>query len=463
MLKGKSFFGVILILILIFMLIFPINLEATSQAGLDFSIAEILPENQIDESGFFNLLMEPGQEQTIVVRLWNNTDEDVVAIPTIATMTTSRVGSLLLSPSGREHDPSLVHAAEDVIATVERIVVPASGEIDLELHIRMPDEPLEGILAGGLTLSQERDDDPEFDGGGFGLHTRVEYAVAILLQTSVEHEQVMEFVMHDAGIEILYNQLALILDFQNPKPFFLNRLSFEVDITRVGDSEPLMTYRTPEQTIQMAPNSNMDYPIFLDMEVFTTGEYHVHVSAAARDGEDGTWEFEETIFLEWELEEELEEIIQTEMEEERSEMDYDYILSLLPWILIGLGVIVFFISGIVYIFKMKKAKKANQKVDKVLGDLAHQVMVERQEDEIERFMRERKGKKADGQKPEERIGKEQKVEEQKVEIQKSEEQSVGGQKDEGLKDEEEKAEEEKVEEQESEDQKAEGANESGNK
>lgn len=43
----------------------------------NFSVKAILPENQASKASYFDILMAPGQEQTLSVELSNSTDKTV--------------------------------------------------------------------------------------------------------------------------------------------------------------------------------------------------------------------------------------------------------------------------------------------------------------------------------------------------------------------------------------------------
>ena len=65
----------------------------------NFSVNPVLPENQIGESGYFNLQMSPGQSQTLTITLKNTTDKTVVVEEEIASATTNINGVVEYSPN----------------------------------------------------------------------------------------------------------------------------------------------------------------------------------------------------------------------------------------------------------------------------------------------------------------------------------------------------------------------------
>ena len=65
----------------------PLSLAVSKEVHaneFNFSVNPVLPENQIGESGYFNLQMSPGQSQTLTITLKNTTDKTVVVEEEIA-------------------------------------------------------------------------------------------------------------------------------------------------------------------------------------------------------------------------------------------------------------------------------------------------------------------------------------------------------------------------------------------
>ncbi|MDA9428693.1 putative cell wall surface anchor family protein [Enterococcus mundtii 1A] len=74
---------------------------------------------------------------------------------------------------------------------------------------------------------------------------------------------------------------------QNFTPTFVNRLAVEATVQRVGEEDIL--YRANQEQMQMAPNSNFNFPISLEGDRFRSGEYLLKMTA--RSGED-EWQWE---------------------------------------------------------------------------------------------------------------------------------------------------------------------------
>ena len=79
----------------------------------NFSVNPVLPENQIGESGYFNLQMSPGQSQTLTITLKNTTDKTVVVEEEIASAITNINGVVEYSPNKIKADSTLKYNLVD--------------------------------------------------------------------------------------------------------------------------------------------------------------------------------------------------------------------------------------------------------------------------------------------------------------------------------------------------------------
>ncbi|WP_054711088.1 DUF916 domain-containing protein [Bacillus sp. JCM 19041] len=124
----------------------------------NFSVTTIIPDNQRDPNKtYYDLVLEPGETQTVEMLLQNDTESDVVIAPTIHSATTNVNGVVEYGSNEIEADETLQFPLEEWVSTEEEIVVPAGGEFMLPLQIEMPDEAFDGVIAGGITLQEQRE------------------------------------------------------------------------------------------------------------------------------------------------------------------------------------------------------------------------------------------------------------------------------------------------------------------
>ncbi|RAN86469.1 cell wall anchor protein [Bacillus sp. SRB_28] len=259
-----------------------------SAAEFNFGVYTVIPDNQIDkQKSYFNLRMEPNQKQTLTIQLKNDTAADVVIEPKIHSTTTNINGVVEYGPTKDERDSSLPHELGDLIKTDEEITIPAKGSKDLHLHVTMPEEEFTGILAGGITLEEKKASSKNMQETkeGLSIENKYSYVVGITLQENDEKVK-QDLKLHDVKAGQVNARNVIHATLQNPTAAYLNQFELDAKITEKGKDKEL--YTSKKQGMQMAPNSNFDYPIPLNGEKMQPGTYTLHLKAKSTEE---SWDF----------------------------------------------------------------------------------------------------------------------------------------------------------------------------
>ncbi|GAB0169930.1 DUF916 and DUF3324 domain-containing protein [Lysinibacillus sp. CTST325] len=259
-----------------------------SASQFNFGVYTVIPENQIDkQKSYFNLKMEPSQKQTLTIQLKNDTEDDVIIEPKIHSATTNINGVVEYGPTTAERDSTLPYELGDLIQTDKEIRIPAKGSKELHLNITMPEEEFNGVLAGGITL-EEKKESPEKTkdtNTGLSIENKYAYVVGITLQETDEIVK-QDLKLHDVKAGQVNARNVINATLQNPTATYLNSFEVDAEVTEKGKTEVL--YKSKKQDMQVAPNSNFDYPIQLNGEKFKSGKYTLHVKAKSSKE---SWEF----------------------------------------------------------------------------------------------------------------------------------------------------------------------------
>ncbi|MEQ6357166.1 DUF916 and DUF3324 domain-containing protein [Lysinibacillus sp. M3] len=269
-----------------------------SASQFNFGVYTVIPDNQIDkQKSYFNLKMKPNQKQTLTIQLKNDTEDDVVIEPIIHSATTNINGVVEYGPTNAVRDSSLLYELGDLIKTDKEITIPAKGSKDLYLNVTMPEEEFDGILAGGITLEEKKasSKNTEETNKGVNIENKYAYVVGITLQETDEVVK-QDLQLHDVKAGQVNARNVINATLQNPTATYLNRFEVDAVITKKGKKEEL--YKSQKQDMQMAPNSNFDYPISLNGEKFKSGNYTLHLKAKSSEE---SWEFEKDFTIEGEV------------------------------------------------------------------------------------------------------------------------------------------------------------------
>ncbi|SES08264.1 DUF916 and DUF3324 domain-containing protein [Isobaculum melis] len=262
-----------------------------SAAELNFAVETVIPENQIDKKkSYFELKMTPGQEQTLEVVLRNDTEKEIIVEPKINSAFTNINGVVEYGESDKELDKSLLYNLKDLITVDESVTIPAQSSITVSLKVKMPPEAYKGILAGGITFKEKKSEEESTttqEDNNLAIKNEYAYVVGIVLSESDEAVK-PELALNQVVADQVNARNAIKANLQNITPTFVNQLKVTTEISKKGSKDVL--YRTTKEAMQMAPNSNFDFPTMLEGEKLAAGTYVLNMDASSGEN---TWHFEQ--------------------------------------------------------------------------------------------------------------------------------------------------------------------------
>lgn len=333
----------------IFLSIICIFLPVIRVFAIEYSVNPIFPGNQKEDiSGYYSLMVKPGEKQKLEVDISNLEDEPLtVELAVVNGMTTS-FGNIEYN----NVDNPLLPIPLSSIASVESEVTIAPNEQKrINIDLTLPDQEFNGIILGALEIQEKMDESTMDDEGVAGVFNRVRYIIPIKLKENEEKID-LDIDLVDAKAGSLEGKNAILLNIENPKPQIIDRFYVDARVTKKGSKDVL--YKQTRKDMQMAPNSSFDYPIFLGTQPLKAGNYVAYIAASAQGGYEWDLEKEFTITKE-----------QADAFNRLSALDLDEDKSIMPFIVIGI-VIIILIIVIIFVFnnKNKKTKKVNVKNQK---------------------------------------------------------------------------------------------------
>ncbi|MGC2990832.1 DUF916 and DUF3324 domain-containing protein [Enterococcus faecalis] len=300
----------------------------------DFSVIPVLPENQNpDIPSYFDLTVTPNQQQTLQVKIKNNSDESVKYKIYVNTATTNQNGIIDYSISDFEKDESMKLSLKDCITLKEPLVeVPANSEKEVSLELNIPEAPFEGIALGGITV------EPIAEEGKEGVNNLFTRTLAIRIVES-NKEIVPELYGGDVLIsqENLRNNIKFEL--RNSTPTIISKVKAEIAITKKGDKQPIL--EQIKEHLSFAPNSKFNLMTEWNGQ-FEPGKYVYNINL--KDDAGNQWEFDK----EFEIKSgEAEKLNETSVDEKKTSIK-DY----LPYI-----VVIFIFLMVILIWIIRKKNK----------------------------------------------------------------------------------------------------------
>ncbi|WP_208559714.1 DUF916 and DUF3324 domain-containing protein [Marinilactibacillus kalidii] len=268
------------------------NVQANEDM-LGFYIDPIFPDSQVEDSNsYFDLNIEPGEEETLEVKVRNATSDVRNIEISSHTAFTNVHGVVEYGKTDENPDSSLSHKIEEVLEVPEQIELKGNEEKIISIPLKMPKESFEGVMAGGLRVQEVSDKELEdASEEGLAIKNKFSYVIGIVISNNRSFIE-PDLTLQDVFADQLNYRNVISATIQNYTPTFVNKLAVDAKVKRAGEEDIL--YKAQNEDMQMAPNSHFDFPISLEGDRFKSGDYVLDMTARSGENE-WTWQEEFTI------------------------------------------------------------------------------------------------------------------------------------------------------------------------
>ncbi|MDT1957043.1 DUF916 and DUF3324 domain-containing protein [Carnobacterium divergens] len=262
--------------------------DTVKAAELNFNVEPVPAENQMDKTKtYFDLKTEPNMKETIKINVYNHSNQDIIVEPSVHTATTNLNGVVEYGKSLTKPNSTIPYHMEQLVKPITKeLTIPKNGQNELQLQIDMPSKEFEGILAGGISI-KEKKSDQNLDSKDKGMAVENEYVYISAIVLHGKNQNIPEKLelTNVAPNQVNYRNV-IDLSLKNSTSQYINQLSIEAQVFKKGSSKSL--YTSKKEKMQMAPDSNFNYPIDLKGDKLKPGQYTVKVNASSKEQ---TWQF----------------------------------------------------------------------------------------------------------------------------------------------------------------------------
>lgn len=282
-----------LLLIMLSFLYSPILVSA--EENLSFYVTPEFPDSQVEGSGrYFDLNSEPGSTEELTLKIKNANDQAKTIEITAHTAFTNVQGVVEYGKDAEKADPTLPYSLADLIEPPTPIELAGNETKTVKVTLNMPKEAFSGFLAGGLRIAEVSENPQETETSGEGVAIKNEFVYVVGVVASNDRSAVKpDLDLLDVFADQLNYRNVISANLQNFTPTFVNHLEVEATVQKEGENDIL--YRVKQEQMQMAPNSNFNFPISLEGDRFRSGNYVLKMTA--RSGED-EWQWERKFTIE---------------------------------------------------------------------------------------------------------------------------------------------------------------------
>lgn len=271
------------------LVLFPSGVQA--EETLSFYVTPEFPESQIEGStSYFDLNLGVGEKETLALKLQNASSEAIQVQVTPHTAYTNVHGVVEYGKDAQKPDNSLMYSLDELIDPSGIIELAGNETKTITMSLHMPEESFKGFLAGGLRITEVKEEQEESTSSEEGVAIKNEFAYVVGVVVSNSRDSVQaELELLDVFADQLNYRNVISATIQNFTPTFVNRMAIEATVKRVGEDEVL--YEASEEMMQMAPNSHFDFPISIEGDRFQSGEYVLNLKVTSGE-EEWSWQRE---------------------------------------------------------------------------------------------------------------------------------------------------------------------------
>lgn len=263
--------------------------EEQAQNPGAFTYKVIHPKNQRSNAGYFDLRMTPDEKQTIQIEINNPSDKEEVTVSVSLNSTkTNANGVLEYGPSLLQKDPSMKKDLSDIAKAPESITLKPGEKKNLDIDITMPKDSYDGFISGGIQLKRQLTEAEKKEREKkSGIQNEYAFIIGVLLtETDTKVEPNLEFNKFYAELSNYRN--AVFACISNINSAYVDDMTIDMQVMKKGSTEVL--YDTKKTTMQMAPNSVINFPLIMNGDEMVPGEYTGHVLVTSNEKK---WEWTE--------------------------------------------------------------------------------------------------------------------------------------------------------------------------
>ncbi len=288
MFSKKKLISMLALVLFLFGWWIPTTVSA-DESDLAYTIAVKPVESQVDKSAtYYDLMVTPNQKETLTVVVSNTGDTPKKIRVTPTNAITNQNGVIDYSPQKKDYqyDASLTVPFTGMVGKEQIVEVNPGESKDVPFELTVPEAPFNGLILGAFVAEIADDDEKQAEqDSGVKIVNKFQLVKAVMLR---ETEEVVspELVLNEVKPALVSYRTAVTANLQNTEPTMFGKMTVDAKITKKGQTEVLK--QETKENLEMAPNSNFDFPIMWGNQRLEAGNYTLALTATAGEK---NWDF----------------------------------------------------------------------------------------------------------------------------------------------------------------------------
>ena len=252
-----------------------------------FSVEGVPNSNQIDKnSGYFFLKEKPGQQDTIKIKLINSSNQNKTLCIKIVDANTNSNG--IIDYSGKiANDSTLKIPLTSIVKSkVKEIELPKNSTQETELKINMPNKPINGVILGGVVVSEKKDKKNQ-DTGIVGNDYCYTIGIVLTNEDKVNLFKNISVTLENVIADLSSGKKVVQADILNPNPYIFSKAQVKGAVYSEDGTKKIK--ENSMDNVSIAPYSCLPFQIDWGKEDLKPGKYLFKGTVKTAEN---TWNFE---------------------------------------------------------------------------------------------------------------------------------------------------------------------------
>jgi len=286
----KKYFKLMCSVFFSFAVIFIMSLNFTQinahaeEDPVGYNIQMVKAENQLDNnSSYYDLRVNPGQKQTIYLRINNTSAKKSEYSIKINSAYTNDQGFIDYSdPKKASSTVNPPYSIQKLFKHNNRIKVNANSQKEIPIYINVPKEKFDGQILAGINVSKANQKQEKGK-----ITNRYNYILGIkLTETDNPISRKLKLIKVYPGST--FAKASVIAVLENTTMDAYGHLKYNVDIKKKSDNKTI-TKKTYDNGMQIAPNSKYNFSVDIGKKNMVRGKYVMNLKVA--DAKGNNWKF----------------------------------------------------------------------------------------------------------------------------------------------------------------------------
>lgn len=254
--------------------------------NLSFSMNIVQPDNQLNKSvTYFDILVKPKDTQKLELQITNTgkTIEKILVTPTNAITNAGGVLDYSIQEEGYKYDETLKIPFTSLVSEEQEVTVQPGETKTISFDFKAPDQEFDGLILGGfLAKTIDNETETEKTKNKVSFINKFQLVKAVMIRNT-EDEIVPNIKLNEVKPALHNYRTAVIANIQNTTPVLLKNVQVKADIYKSNSSKVMKSVFRND--IELAPNTNFDFPIMWGTDRLEAGEYKLNLTIITENKE----------------------------------------------------------------------------------------------------------------------------------------------------------------------------------